>query len=72
MRITKSMLIVLEHGVKRYGWTEMPKIKSVPVPDRRAYTQATIKALVRRRLIKFQPARIYVTGQGRKVLKKRK
>lgn len=71
-RVTAAMLVVLETGARKYGWAELPKITSVPVEHRRAFTQPTIQALVRRRLIKYQPARIYVTGQGRRLLKAKK
>lgn len=70
-RITKSMLTVLEFGSKSYGWQNLPRITSVPREQRRAFGLPTIQALVRRRLIRFQPARIYVAGRGRAILRQR-
>lgn len=72
-KLSQAQINVLQRGIANgYKWVEVPNrrnFKSLPENVRRSFGLVTINKLLRLGYIRYQPARIYVTGKGRKALK---
>ncbi|HEX2905895.1 MAG TPA: hypothetical protein VHO69_03495 [Phototrophicaceae bacterium] len=71
MRLTQTQCRLMKWGIEQgYIARTIPGRQARPPVLRRAFNQATIRRLVAAGYIRYTPAKIYVTGAGRKALRR--